>query len=284
MKKVKVRASLSGLIMTDPRGKSNLDKYNDAKESLEKKVTRLAGLSEKAIKSREKLEPEIEALEINIKALALVKDEVLLSESAKSLAVRMYWEIEHGIKKDLTSKYFDKGNDAEPESIALAQDVNGWDVIEKNSEQFENDYLTGTPDLVYKDLIPDIKTSWTAHTYPLFETDLSESLYYWQVQSYLALTGRPLGVVSFCLTDTPEILVQDELYKYARINGLIECPGDVELNIRHAHNYSRLPKKMRVKNFYIERDEDAIQNLYDRVDAFNVYYNSLFEIDELQNL
>lgn len=274
---VKVRASNTGVLMIDPKGKSNADKYDDALKSLEAKIQRLDSLSDKAIKTKEKLIPEIEALELTIKKLEPLKDIVELSESAKTLAKKMYWENEHGIKKEYTSKYFDKGNENEPVSIALAQRVNAWERIDKNEKHYTNEYLTGTPDLVYTDLLPDIKTSWTALTFPIFEDELPDNNYYWQVQSYLALTGIKKAVITYCLVDTPELLVMDEIYKYARINGLIETPADVELNIRHAHNYSRLPEGLRVKNFYIDRDDEAINRLYKKVEAFSIYYNSLVE-------
>lgn len=272
---IKVRASQVGLLMTNPKGKSNLAKYTDAKASLDKKQKQLEGLSEKAVKTREKLEPEIDALLVLIPELEKVKDKIELSESAKSLAVQMYWDREHGIKKEITSKYFDKGNETEPDAIALAQRVNGWDAIEKNDEHYSNDFVTGTPDIVYNDLIPDTKVSWTAYSYPLFDTELKDDRYYWQIQTYLALTGRPKGVICFCLLDTPELLVMDEIYKYSRINGLLDTPPEIELEIRHAHNYSRLPENMRVKNFFIERDDEAIDEIYKRVGALREYYAEL---------
>ncbi len=282
---LKIRSSSVGYLMTNPRGKSNLEKYNEALIKLASKQKRLDGLGPKAEVSRNKLTNiEIPAIEQLIKQLEPVKDEVILSETAKELIVRTYWENEHGIKKEFTSKYFDKGNDAEDVSIELAQRVNGWDAQAHNNKGYKNEYITGTPDLVYKELIPDIKTSWTALSFPLFEKELPNELYYWQIQSYLALTGREMGVVSYCLVDTPELLVMDEIYKYARINGLIETPAEAELEIRHAHNYSRLPEAMRVKNFYIERDESAIQKIYERVEKARLFYNDLLSLDNWRNV
>ena len=282
---LKIRASYTGYLMTDPRGKSNRAKYDEAVEKLASKQKRLDGLGPKAEVSRDKLTKiEIPALEELIKQLEPVKDEVLLSETAKDLLIRMYWENEHGIKKEFTSKYFDKGNDAEDVSIELAQRVNGWDPQAHNNEGYENEYITGTPDLIYNELVPDIKTSWTALSFPLFEKELPNELYYWQIQSYLALTGREMGVVSYCLVDTPELLVMDEIYKYARINGLIETPAEAELEIRHAHNYSRLPEAMRVKNFYIERDNEAIDRLYKRVEEARKFYEGLKDVENWRNV
>ncbi len=280
METLKIRASYTGYLMSSPKRKSNRQKYDETKKILEAKVVRLDGLSNKAIKTRDKLSEEIPELETQLKLLEPIKDKVELSATAKEFLQRLYWETEHGIKEEYTSKYFDKGNDAEDLSISLAQKVNGWKTIEKNIEGFENEYITGTPDLIYNDLIADTKTSWTAFSYPLFETELKETRYYWQIMSYLALTGRPRGVVSYCLVDTPELLVTDEIYKYARINGLIDTPAQAELEIRHAHNYSRLPEKMRVKNFYIERDAEAIELLYKRIEVAREYYAELLDVEK----
>jgi len=182
---------------------------------------------------------------------------------------------EQGIRKELVSKYLDKGNEAEDDSIVLAQRVNTWDRIPKNEEHYNNEWLTGTPDLVYPEMIVDIKTSWTAHSFPLIEKEIPNDGYYWQLQAYMALTGRKKACLTYCLVNTPEMLVQDEIYKYARNNGFIDCPGDVELEIRRAHFYDRLPDGLRIKNFYFDRNDDDIARLYKRIEECREFYQEI---------
>jgi hypothetical protein len=281
MNNLKIRASQVGSIMTDPKTKTKGQQYRETLESIEKKRDRLNGLSDKAQKTRDKLTEEIGDLEIKLKELEPLKDQIELSETTKSALVSIFWEREFNIKKEIVNKYLTKGTEAENDSIDLAVEVlqmdefagmKGEDI--KNEIHFENDFLTGTPDIIRAKSIVDIKTSFTAHSFPLKDEKLPDASYYWQIMSYLALTGREFGVVSYCLVDTPENLVQDELFRYARNNGLIECPSDVELEIREAHLYSRLPKKLRVRSFYIERDDEAIERIYRRVEECREYYNS----------
>jgi hypothetical protein len=276
MKAIKIRASQVGLIMSNPRTKTKAQLYTEALEKRKAKLDRLDSLGPKAIKTRDKLNEELVELEAEIVQLEKVKDQVELSESAITLLKEMYWTLEHGITpKEIYNKYLQKGIEAEDQSIRLAQEVNNWAIQGKNEELLENEYLTGTPDLIYPDFIPDIKTPYTAFSFPKFDSELKESRYYWQIQSYLALSGASRGAVVYCLVDTPEILVQDEIYAYARNNGLIETPPEVELDIRHAHNYSRLPKHLRVKTFYIDRDQEAIDRIYQRVEDCRKYYNEI---------
>lgn len=278
-KELKVRASQTGAIMTSPRTKTNAQKFQEAEEAITKKTERLNGLSDKAQKTREKLQEDIANLRLVLDELRPIKDIVELSATTKQAVISMFWQNEYGIERDINTKQMDKGNQEENTSIELAQRVNAWDpFVTKNEEHYENDFLTGTPDLVYDWGVVDIKTSWTAHSFPLVETEVPNASYYYQLQAYMALTGKTEAVLTYCLVDTPEILIQDELYKYARTYGLMETPGDVELRIRLSHTYSRLPDALRVRNFHIERNEKVINDMYDRIQDCRKFYNELLQL------
>lgn len=270
---LKIRASQTGAIMTGTRGKTNAQKFAEMEEQIKAKTERLNGLSDKANKTREKLQADLSELAINLEALRPFKDVVELSETTKGAVLEMFWQNEYGIEREINNKFMDKGTMAEEASIELARRVNGWDqFVNKNVDHFENEYLTGTPDLIFDWGVVDIKSSWSPFTFPLLDEGVPTAGYFWQLQSYLALTGKDRAVLSYCLVDTPEVLIQDELYKWARNNGVIETPGDVELKIRLAHNFSRVPEKLRVKNFEIERDDKAINELYERVENCRKFY------------
>jgi hypothetical protein len=274
MSEIKIRSSQVGNIMTDARGKSIKDKFTETKESLSKKRDRLNSLSAKAEKTRERLTHEIETLELNLSQYESRLDEVNLSETCKSYLEEVFWKREFNISSEIVNKYLTKGIEVEDDSINLACDVHGWN-NQKNNDSFENDFLTGTPDMIFDEFIVDIKSSWSAKTFPLKNEndDIPSQLYYYQIMSYLALTGKSHGFLIYCLVDTPENLVQDELWRYARNHGLLEVPTEIEDEIRESHLFSRLPKKLRVKTFRIDRDEEVIQKIYERIDDCRKWYN-----------
>ena len=281
MKDLKIRASSVGSIMTDPRTKTKGQQYQETVFSIDNKRDRLNGLSDKAQKSREKLIEDISELEIKLQELEPLKDQIELSQTTESALVSIFWEREFNITREITNNALTKGTEQEALSIDLAVEVYKIKEFEgmsgeeiKNEKRFENDFLTGTPDIITEDSIIDIKTSFTAHSFPLTNKTIPDASYYWQLQSYLALTGKKFGVLTYCLVDTPENIVQDEIYRYTRNKGLIDCPDDVELLIRERHLYSRLPKKLRVKSFNIERDDEAIEKIYRRVEECRNYYKN----------
>jgi len=72
----------------------------------------------------------------------------------------------YGRHKNFKSKYTDKGNFCEDGSIDFASRYYKWGMVTKNDEYRENEYLTGTPDLVLANSIEDIKNSWHQDTFP----------------------------------------------------------------------------------------------------------------------
>ena len=79
----------------------------------------------------------------------------------------------YGRRKEIKSKYFDKGNMVEAESIEfITHNLQLPFLTMKNEALFENEYLTGTPDVILEDEIIDVKNSWDCFTFPLFEADL----------------------------------------------------------------------------------------------------------------
>ena len=57
----------------------------------------------------------------------------------------------YGYSKDVWSKAIDKGIAVEDASIELAEEVLKMGAMSKNEEFYENEYLTGTPDVLNED-------------------------------------------------------------------------------------------------------------------------------------
>lgn len=165
-------------------------------------------------------------------------------------------------QKNFSNRYTEKGEIVEDEAIEMAIEHLGLIYTMKNEESFENDYLTGTPDLVYPDEVLDIKSSWDCFTFPYFETEIPTKGYYYQLQGYMALTGASKARLVYVLCDTPLHLIEKEaLYT---LNG-----RDYEEHLEYLKGemtYSDIALENRVKSFEIERDEQVINSIYERVE------------------
>ena len=148
----------------------------------------------------------------------------------------------YGVRKSISSKYLDKGNAVEDEAINYAAQELGWLFASKNDEYFEDDFFCGTPDVILEDTIIDIKSSWDCFTFPLFEEDIPNKDYYYQLQVYMHLTGKRKAELVYCLMNTPNELEYDE-------------PVD----------YTDVDSKYRIKSFAIDYDEDVIEQLKEAV-------------------
>ncbi len=153
----------------------------------------------------------------------------------------------YGTRKEFSSKYTDKGNTNENIAIEMTAQKLEHPMLLKNDEYFENEYVHGTPDLVLPDTIIDVKCSWDAFTFPLFEDELPNKDYYWQIQTYMWLTGRTSGKVVYCLTETD-----------------YETP-----------EYDNVDDKLKVKVFDVDFDPEAIEKIKERINECNEYLETI---------
>lgn len=164
-----------------------------------------------------------------------------LSATAKNYLTEWYKEQLYGRRKPLVNKYLTKGNECEDNSIAMLDPT--W---ENNKKQFENEYMTGEPDVITDDEIIDIKNSWDCFTFPLFNNKCPNSDYEWQVQAYMELCGKRKGRVIYTLMDTPDHLIP-----------IGENLAD--------YKYEHIDKSLRVKEFPVEYNEDKIKQIEEKV-------------------
>lgn len=168
----------------------------------------------------------------------------------------------YGRPKEISNKYLDKGMIVEDNAIDLAIESGTIGFNLKNEEHFENDYLTGTPDLVYSDEVIDIKSSWDCFTFPLFEKEVPTKSYFYQLQGYMALTETEKARLIYVLCDTPDYLIEKE----AIYTNKGQDPEEYLKECRERMTYSNIPLKYRVKSFEIQRDDKVIQSIYERVE------------------
>jgi len=179
----------------------------------------------------------------------------------------LYDSLVYGIREDVSGKQIDKGNLCEQDSLDLITPYFGKFLI-KNERRFETDLIRGTPDALTDEYVIDTKTSWNLRTWRQAELT---ALYHWQLQAYMHLTGRKKAVLAYCLVDTPEQLIDDEIRRHTYYRGIIDETSPeyigIETQIRLNMTFSsRIPAKNRVKFFVIDRDESMISTMIRRAE------------------
>jgi hypothetical protein len=201
-----------------------------------------------------------------------------LSKTAKSYIQKVFKEREFGYYENINSKAIDKGIENEDEAIQLASEVLGWDFVIKNEEKYSNEYINGTPDVITKDLLADIKCSWNMGTFPIFEDEIPTKNYWWQLQSYMWLTGHSTSELVYVLTNTPEQIVEDEIRRMHWKLNKIDEDLDLREAVQSQHTFDHIPNNLRIKRFIVERDEQAIEQIKEKVELCRNYYEQLKSI------
>jgi len=201
----------------------------------------------------------------------------VLSKTTKTYIQELAIEHKYGIRKEFWSRYTDKGNEVEPKSIKLVENVLGLKGIFKNEERITNEWITGKPDVNTNEILLDVKSSWDATTFPFFETECPNKDYYYQLQGYMWLTRKDEALLCYCLVNTPFQIVEDEVRREHWKQNLIDESLDVRDFVQSKHNFDHIPKEKRLKVFKIAKDEEVIEKIKQRVEECKEYYNNLIQ-------
>lgn len=213
-----------------------------------------------------------------LNALKLKRDNPELPEGAKTYCKDWLKGQIYDFRKEISNKYLDKGNIMEDEAADfIADQLNYGFLIINREEHFSDDYMRGTPDIILKDVIIDVKNSWSADTFPLFEEVIPNKGYYWQLQGYMSLTGRSKAKLIYCLMDTPLHLIEKE----ARWDSIRQGYEELEKHVydKHVQNltYSNVDNKYKIKVYDIERNDSDIEKIKNRVIECRNYIDKLKE-------
>jgi hypothetical protein len=201
----------------------------------------------------------------------------MLSQTAKTYIQELALEKKYGIRKEINSRYLDKGLEVEDESIVLFEKVAGFDFLYKNTEFFENDYVKGTPDIITNSHVIDVKSSWSGSTFPWFEEEMPNKDYFYQLQAYMWLTGVKIAILAYCLVDTPLDIVNDEIRRLAWSKKEIEPSDETIEAVTSQHEFSHIPMERRVKSFIFDYDEEVIEQMKVKIEHAREYFNQLME-------
>lgn len=212
------------------------------------------------------------------------KEAGILSKTAKSHLIEIYIKEKYGRTKDVQTKQMRKGVEVEDDAIALLAQSLGRP-LSKNTERFSNDFITGHPDVL--DLteaglkVWDVKSSYDLFTFLGNIPDKLNSQYYWQLQSYMWLTGATKSCIAYCLINTPFGIIEQEkkslLYKMNVISE--ESPeyvleaSKLELNMM----FDDIDQKERLLLFPIQRNDEDIELIKEKVLKARVFLESIEE-------
>lgn len=202
------------------------------------------------------------------------KDAGLLSETAKAELVKIYNLEKYGRKYEVITKVMDKGIQAEQDSINLLSLVDNRKYV-KNELQLENEFIKGTPDIIYSEdgwinkYIFDTKTSWSLDTFQQNRYKRVDKDYYYQLLGYMCLTGSIRGEICYCLTNTPDSILNGEMYKLlSRMDVVTEEDPRYKIAaemLLKCHNFDDIPIIERVIRIKYDYNQVDVTNVYEKV-------------------
>jgi len=129
-----------------------------------------------------------------------------LSKGAKTYLRQRAKQLFYEYTTEIDSKYIDKGNACEQDSIDLYNAVHFTD-YKKNTERKTNEFLTGECDIESDGTILDAKTSWSLETFPATKDEALQksnaSLYEWQGRGYMMLYDKEVFRLFYAMVTTP---------------------------------------------------------------------------------
>lgn len=152
--------------------------------------------------------------------------------------------------EDVQTKYTLKGHLCEDEHIFLLGEKLGIFGMKKNEVYYDtHEYIHGTPDVVEKDFIADVKCSWNLKTFYKSVMSKRNYDYFCQLQGYMILTNKNKAILSYALLDTPEESNYGKYISYSHIpfeNRNYQDTFDLDLDFE-----SRLTNKVKQCREYL---------------------------------
>ena len=206
------------------------------------------------------------------------KEAGMLSKTAQRHLLDVYIAEKYGRKRDIQTKQMKKGVEVEDDSIALLNEY--WNKnYKKNQERFSNSFITGHPDILEEGKVVDIKSSYDLWTFLGNLPDKLDNLYYWQLMSYMWLTGATKGHIAYCLSNTPfGIVEQEKRYLLNRMDVISEESPEYikEANkLEFSMKFDDIDVSERVLIYTVERNEDDILKIENRVERAREYLHEI---------
>jgi len=207
-----------------------------------------------------------------------------ISETTKTYLIGTMISEVYGRRKDIMNKFVQKGLMVEEDAITLLSRVRKQ-FYKKNEEHLDNDFIKGTPDCFEGETIKtatkiiDVKASFDIFTFFKSKMDPVNKDYYWQLQSYMDLSGATTSELAYCLVDTPDSIVEQIKRRFMWDAGI---RGDDEFNheafeiIEKLAKYGDIPIEDRIHSKTIDRNQEDINRLHERVIECRKWMNENF--------
>lgn len=219
------------------------------------------------------------------------KERFVVCKANESTLRKIYSREKYGkciqnISKDYMPQMMN-GTLSEGESLKLASEVLSIK-LRTSKKVVTNEFLKGIMDaytgrsINKAKHVVDIKTAANYETFlDMLDITQEKTKYYWQVMGYLSITGAKSGsIIHTCVSYHPDIITQ-EINKYLlRIRGLNIPKEKVDYRIEKIRNnltFDNIPKNERIIKITIDRNDDDIQLIHDKVIVFRKF---LQEFDE----
>ena len=192
-----------------------------------------------------------------------------LSATTEGYLLELAIEAVYDRKKEIESDAMSKGVDQEQSAIELLSEIHQTEYT-KNAMQLENDYITGTPDIV--EPLIDVKIPKDIFT---FCGKLGiPKIYEYQLYCYMILTEQTKGYIAYILANSPDWLIEKEFNKKSYYKSE-DTWQELEEIIRKHHIFDDIPLNKRIKIFELDYKKDVEYEIYNAVEKARNYMNNL---------
>lgn len=212
-----------------------------------------------------------------------------LTDGVKTFLNEQYVKHIYGLKKNISSKYFDKGKLCEEDGIDMLVNVfYKGKLVLKNKERESNGYINGEWDIDFNNEITDIKNAYDIFTFHKAELTWE---YEWQLKGYCWLKNRPKARLFYTLINLPSDLLLDEKTKLFYSNkfkyGDFDSPKYIEdcAELEKTFNYDNIDISEKFKYWEIYPTSEDFERIKTSVIQARKYLNELHDVrtNEINN-
>ena len=236
----------------------------------------------------DKVKPLTDVMVAKLKELTAKKDNPELPEGAKTHCKKWLKEYLFKRRGQIKAKQVEKGNLQEEDGFTLMAVQLNLGMVYKNTQLHQNEYLIGTDDIFCNAVVYDNKCSYSLDTFPMFEVEIPDDKYDWQINVYCELRKCLDGALVYTLIDAPEKMIERELRwlesdneKYVAACQMIftkDAFDKAQAMYFPDADYTyfvEIPAEDRIVKFDIKKDPAKIEGLYKRVPMCREYIKSL---------
>jgi hypothetical protein len=192
-----------------------------------------------------------------------------LSATTEMYLLELAVEAIYGRAKEIESDAMSKGIDQEQNAIELLSEMHQTEYA-KNVMQLENDYITGTPDI----LEPLIDIKIPKDIFSHCGKSGIPKVYEYQLYCYMILTQQTKGYIAYILANSPDWLIEKEFNKKSYYKSE-DTWQELEETIRKQHIFDDIPLNKRIKIFELDYKKDVEYEIYNAVEKGRNYMNNL---------